>query len=199
MKKCILSLAVMCLTFTALKAQLPDGSIAPDFTATDLDGVEHNLYDILNQGKSVILDISATWCPPCWDYHTGGTLEEVWEQYGPDGTDEMYVFLIEGDGSTTMSDLEGTGGNTLGDWITNTHYPIIDDAAIAQAYQISYFPTLYLVCPDKTVTEIGQVSADAQEFVEKFICIIKGSLRIELAKIGAIFERSERFLDLAKA
>ena len=29
------------LSFGAL-AQLPDGSIAPDFTATDINGVEHN-------------------------------------------------------------------------------------------------------------------------------------------------------------
>jgi serine/threonine protein kinase HipA of HipAB toxin-antitoxin module len=50
------------LLFTALllatvsSAQLPDGSIAPDFTATDIDGVEHNLYDLLDEGKKVILE-----------------------------------------------------------------------------------------------------------------------------------------------
>ena len=32
------------------------GSIAPDFTATDTDGVEHNLYDYLNNDKTVILN-----------------------------------------------------------------------------------------------------------------------------------------------
>ena len=33
---------------TASFAQLPDGSIAPDFTATDINGVEHNLYSYLD-------------------------------------------------------------------------------------------------------------------------------------------------------
>ena len=32
------------LTTAVAEAQLPDGSIAPDFTATDINGVEHNLY-----------------------------------------------------------------------------------------------------------------------------------------------------------
>ena len=138
-------------------AQLPNGSIAPDFTATDINGVEHNLYDLLDQGKSVVLDVSATWCPPCWSYHQSGVLESLWEEHGPDGADDIYVFMIEGDASTTQADLEGTGGNTAGDWITGTNYPIIDDAGIANLYQISYFPTLYHICPNRLVTEIGQV------------------------------------------
>ena len=138
-------------------AQLPDGSIAPDFTATDINGVEHNLYELLDQGKSVVLDVSATWCPPCWSYHQSGVLEELWEEHGPDGADDIYVFMIEGDASTTQADLEGTGSNTAGDWITGTGYPIIDNAGIANAYQIAYFPTLYHICPNRLVTEIGQV------------------------------------------
>ncbi|MGK0362973.1 MAG: hypothetical protein ACI85O_000012 [Saprospiraceae bacterium] len=148
---------VLALSFNA-NAQLADGSIAPDFTATDITGVEYNLYSLLDEGKTVILDVSATWCPPCWSYHTGGTLETVWEQYGPDGTDEMYVFHIEGDASTTLADLNGTGPNTQGDWVTGVNYPIIDNASIANAYEIAYYPTLFAVCPNRTVTEIGQVS-----------------------------------------
>ncbi len=142
-------------------AQLADGSIGPDFTATDINGNTHNLYELLDAGKSVILDISATWCGPCWDYHIAGELEAVWEEYGPDGTDEMYVFMIEGDGSTTQADLEGTTTATAGNWITGTQYPIIDNAAIANDYEITYFPTVYHICPNKIVTEIGQVNAAA--------------------------------------
>ncbi len=42
------------LTFTA-SAQLPDGSIAPDFTITDLEGNVYNLYDILDEGNKLFL------------------------------------------------------------------------------------------------------------------------------------------------
>ena len=37
-------------------AQLPSGSTAPDFTITDINNVtEHNLYDILDEGRAVLL------------------------------------------------------------------------------------------------------------------------------------------------
>lgn len=39
---------------------------APDFTITDSDGQQHQLYaDYLNQGKSVLLKVFFTTCPPC--------------------------------------------------------------------------------------------------------------------------------------
>ena len=53
---CFFLLVQVCFGSSTLSlAQLPDGSIAPDFTATDIQGVEHNLYDLLDDGKKVIL------------------------------------------------------------------------------------------------------------------------------------------------
>ena len=132
---------------------------APDFTATDLSGVEHNLYSYLDSGYQVILDFSATWCGPCWSYHESGVLEELYDTYGPDGTNELRVFFIEGDDGTTQADLEGTGPSTAGDWITGTHYPIIDNAEnIFDAFECTYYPTIYTVCPSGLLTESGQAT-----------------------------------------
>ena len=72
--------AVLTISTTAL-AQLSDGSIAPDFTATDITGVEYNLYDLLDDGNTVILDFSATWCGPCWSYAQSGILEDLWYKF----------------------------------------------------------------------------------------------------------------------
>ena len=156
------ALCVLLTSNTGSHAQLPDGSIAPDFTATDINGVEHNLYDLLDQGKKVIVQFSATWCPPCWSYHTSGALESVWNIYGPDGTDEVFVFFIEGDDTTTLEDLQGTGTATMGDWVSNTPYPIIDNGGnIFDAYQGAYYPTIYTICPNRILTESGQITSAA--------------------------------------
>ena len=138
-------------------AQLPDGSIAPDFTATDIDGVEHNLYDLLDEGKKVIIDFDATWNSIGWSYHISGVFEELYEIYGPDGTDELRIFWIEADDATTEADLNGTGNATVGDWVTGTSYPIIDNGgSIFADYAGTYFPTIYTVCPNRVITESGQ-------------------------------------------
>ncbi len=164
MKKITTSLFLIALFLFSgrvANAQLADGCIAPDFTATDLNGNSWHLYDLLDQGKTVFIDISATWCGPCWNYHIGGALENVYNSYGPQGTDEAMVFFVEGDAATTLADLQGTGGNTQGDWVTGTPYPIIDNATIASQYQIAYFPTIYMITPDRICRENSQISAAA--------------------------------------
>ncbi len=143
-------------------AQLPDGSVAPDFTATDINGVEHNLYSYLDSGYSVILDFSATWCGPCWEYHQEGVFSSLYSTYGPNGTNEIRIIKLETDDQTTAADLNGTGPNTEGDWVTGTPYPIIDNAEnLYNLYNNSYWPTIYTVCPNRILTQSDQVSAAA--------------------------------------
>ena len=62
MKHFLLSVFVFLSSFFQANAQVADGTIAPDFTVTDIMGNTHNLYSYLNANKHVILDFSATWC-----------------------------------------------------------------------------------------------------------------------------------------
>jgi hypothetical protein len=146
-------------------SQLPDGTISPDWTASDIYGEEWNLYEILAEGKSVILDFGATWCAPCWSYHENGPLKELYNEFGPTGTDELMVFMIECDPNNTIEDIYGTGGNTLGNWVEGTNYPIIDDGTwIYWLYENSYYPTVYMICPNGGVKEF--FSACKNEFID---------------------------------
>ncbi len=137
---------------------------APNFTLKDLDGKTHNLYEYLDQGKTVFLDISATWCQPCWDFHKRGDLKDVYNQLGPDGTDEVVVLFLEGDDQTNKACLEGntsscTGNGTKGDWVTGVPYPIIDDAgSVKSEYESALgfhgYPQYYVICPDKDAKQM---------------------------------------------
>ena len=161
MKKYIRTFSLIILSLLSIdsSAQLPNGSIAPDFTATDINGVEYNLYELLDAGNTVILDFFATWCGPCWSYRETGILDDIWNIYGPGGTGDVYVFSLESDGSTTTADLYGTGSNTIGDWVTGTPFPIFDNVqSIFNAYGNNYYPTIYTVCPNHTLVESGQAS-----------------------------------------
>lgn len=56
----------VCLLFAFLLTTSIYAQQAPDFTVTDSEGKEHTLYeDYLNQGKTVVIELFFTFCPPC--------------------------------------------------------------------------------------------------------------------------------------
>lgn len=152
MKKIITSIAV-CLTAATSMAQV--GAVAPDFTVTDINGNSHNLYTYLNSGKVVLLDVSATWCGPCWNFHNAHYLEDLYAEYGPNGTDEVVVLFYEGDAATNAQDLDGTDAASQGDWITGTPYPIINETPLQlslNVYAPLGYPTINVIsCADKKI------------------------------------------------
>lgn len=163
--KQFIQLGLLCLTihFSA-QAQLPNGSTAPNFTLTDIDGTTHDLYTYLDAGKTVYLDFFAAHCPTCWAYKNSGALESLYNSYGPTGTvhQDIVILAIELDQNNGANELNGISGFTQGDWVGTMPYPIInpegaDYSATVSAYAANYYPLIYGICPDRTIKVLGPV------------------------------------------
>ena len=155
MKKFLLSIAVCAAAFSS-NAQIPDYGVWPaGVVFTDINGNQHDIDAILDAGQSVVIDAFADWCGPCWTYHQGHTLENVHQALGAAGTDVARVFGVEASASTPESNI--SDANTgLGDWTVGVTYPLINDNSLAGIINLSFYPTLILICPDRSVTEVGQ-------------------------------------------
>jgi hypothetical protein len=103
-------------------------------------------------------------------------MKNLMNQYGPNGTVEkgkIYCIFIEGDATTPKSYLNGpaASGITQGDWVTGANYPIIDTAAYNSELGLTGFPTLVMICPNRTVihSQGGTTTASrtAQFWVDK--------------------------------
>lgn len=156
MKKTLLLGLLMAAGLSA-NAQLANGSDAPDFTATDINGETFNLYDLLAEGKTVIVDVSATWCGPCWNFHNSHALDKLNKTYGDYGSEEVVVLFVEGDPNTTLGNLMGENDTdyapTQGNWVEGSSYHFIHEggAEIGNLLAVESFPTVYRICPDKKV------------------------------------------------
>jgi hypothetical protein len=162
MQRILLLLALLATPCLA-NAQLPPGSVAPDFTVQDISGHPQHLYDLLDSNRIVLLEISATWCPPCWAYHNSQALEDFHAQHGLAGDDRARVLWVEGDADTGLDCILGESScdfYTPGDYTDGVGFPILNAHSIADSFQISYYPTLFIICPNHKLYEVEPLNAN---------------------------------------
>jgi hypothetical protein len=160
----------------SINAQLPNGSTAPDFTLTDYYGTEHNLYSYLDAGKTVILEVFAAHCPSCWNYHQTNTLKNLYNAYGPEGTNELMVLALEHDQWNDHNAFIGIGQPwvTQGNWLEGTPFPIFDvedpDRGVFTDYNINGYPIIHKICPNRITERIFPSVTEAQVYEKVQSC-----------------------------
>ena len=146
MKKTIILIGFLLLG-TGLHAQITPLQEAVDFTVTDVQGHEHNLFEILDGGQAVFIHFFLTYNfdPPIMPFMT--------EAYRIMGCNQHDVYFME------IAHREDN--QECLQWIDRFHveYPTISleggGLKVYEDYGITACPTLVLIMPDRSITIHG--------------------------------------------
>lgn len=135
------------------------GSTAPEFTLKDLAGIERTLSNY--QGKGIVLNFWATYCPPCKKEMP--YLEEAYKQYKDKGIEILAVNV--GEPTRLANQFVKNRDLTL---------PILLDRnqVVADAYQVINLPTTFFIDEHGEIVE--RVSGElTPEKIKESIKLIK--------------------------
>jgi thiol-disulfide isomerase/thioredoxin len=142
MKKFFFIIVILLFCATA-NSQTPL-TTAVDFTATDVHGQSHNLFSYLNAGKYVLIDFFFTTCGPC--ISAAPQVNASYEHFGCNTGGAIFLGIDDGDSDAQVLAFDNSNG---------VHYPTISGnsggTAICNTYQITAFPTIILIAPNKNI------------------------------------------------
>ena len=117
--------------------------IMPDFTATDIEGNEIHLYDILDAGQAVLINFFLTGDP--YSEQPMPDMTEAYRLYGCNAHDVFFMEISPNGNDATCQAWADQFG---------VKYPTISRDGggndIAQAIPVGYYPTIMLIRPDHT-------------------------------------------------
>jgi len=161
MIKRYLLIIITAFGFSIAQAQTPLTE-AVDFTAKDVHGVQHHLFDILdNQEAYVFIDFFSVTCGPCQTI--APMVDSLYKVFGHN-FGQLYVLGIDQNFNNQMV-LEFEEEY-------NISYPAVSGiegggSYIFEDYQIPYYPSLILIAPNHTIVEQSiPVPTSALELVE---------------------------------
>ena len=159
MKRLFLLLSFFVFSFSNAQTGLLNGTgYAPNFTVTDLNGNSHTIYDYLDSGYVMVLELLSVYCGHCQS-HAAGT-ENSYLTNGPSGTNIARFLGLEvspATDSVAVANFISTYGVT---------FPMANNVSpTAINYQLYYTPGYYVIYPDYTYTTIcGAYCVTAQNY-----------------------------------
>lgn len=143
------------------KVGLNQGELAPDFELRTLDNTPIRLSEL--RGQKVIVNLWATWCPPCRAEMPD--MQEFYEQEKENGVTILGVNLIE-----TEQGPESVDAFLKEYGIT---FPVVLDQGkhISQQYQAISIPTSYVI-DTEGVVQYKMIGPLTKEMMEKMIAAI---------------------------
>ncbi len=151
MKRILLSIS-LCIGLSAgVNAQIQNytvGQTVSNFTVTDIDGNQHDLYTYTAQGKWVVLDFFFDTCPPCQS--TAPIFNELHEKYGCNAGDVVCISMNNGsDNDAQVAAFESTYGGSF------SHAPAVSNDGgagnVDTDFNPSQYPTYCLIGADNTL------------------------------------------------
>lgn len=129
---------------TANQISVPQvGFLAPDFSLESIDGEPVTLADL--RGQAVLLNIWASWCPPCRAEMPA--MEIIFQEYQDRGVVILAVNSTVQDQKSAAVDFVNELGLT---------FPILFDydGSVSRAYRVEALPTSYFIDKEGIIREI---------------------------------------------
>lgn len=127
------------------------GKTLPDFSVPMAGGGTFTLSE--NLGKPVLINLFATWCPPCV-----GEMPEIEQLYTEMGGEVNFVVIDIGEDEATAQGYADENGYTL-PFAYST-----DGAPFGDSYVIQFIPQSFLLKPDGTISAFFDGARDYETF-----------------------------------
>lgn len=138
-----------------------DGQLAPNFTISSLNGETYTLYNELDAGKIVVLAFFSTKSASSIAYHTSQSLTYLYNSHGPDGDNKIQIYYVEGDPTTPQECIFGNcPGSTNLDWTAQIDFPVFNNHLLAQTFNVTNYPSIFIICPDKQMSAVPSLSSN---------------------------------------
>jgi thiol-disulfide isomerase/thioredoxin len=120
-----------------------EGFTAPDFRLTLLAGGELALSDL--RGKVVIVNLWASWCPPCRAEMPA--LQEVYEAYRDRGLEILAV-------NTTYQDSQSAAARFVQEYGLTFPVPLDQTGEVSRSYRLRALPTSFFIDRDGVIRSV---------------------------------------------